>query len=120
MLRLFSIHQNITQRIEHDAENLASAINNAQWTDVHEAKDVDCTLLTRLLYTELPESNEIEEIEASARCFFDKSGIHIHSLFMAPSEGRHQTVSVAYILQKERLITIAARLACDIIDTKSR
>ena len=106
MLRLFSIHQNVIQEIEHDAENLSSVINGAQWIDVHEPNEFDRSLLMELLHTELPEPNDIEEIEASARCFVDKSGIHIHSLFMTQSEGRHQTVSVACILQKERLITI--------------
>src|SRR5690606_21975029 len=44
--------------------------------------------------------------EASARCFVDQAGIHVHSLFLTQSEGRHSTVSVACILQAERLITI--------------
>jgi magnesium transporter len=55
---------------------------------------------------DLPEVDEMGEIEASARYFVDQAGIHVHSLFVTQSEGRHSTSSVACILQAERLITI--------------
>lgn len=81
-------------------------LTEADWIDAHEPDDDERALLQRMLHTELPESDEVEEIEASARCFVDQAGIHVHALFLAQKEGRHNTVSVACILQKERLITI--------------
>ena len=64
-------------------------------------------LLSSLLNNELPGSDDVEEIEASARYFVDQAGLHVHSLFLSSTEGRYTTVvNVASILQKNRLITI--------------
>ncbi|MCZ4128813.1 magnesium and cobalt transport protein CorA [Marinobacter lutaoensis] len=106
MLRLFKIESGLIQEIKCPPEDLGSHLTNAGWIDAHEPNEDERALLQHMLRTELPESDEVEEIEASARCFVDQAGIHVHSLFLAQSEGRHTTVSVACILQKNCLITI--------------
>ncbi|MDL0433692.1 magnesium/cobalt transporter CorA [Marinobacter sp. TBZ242] len=85
---------------------MGSHLIQADWIDAHEPDEDERALLQHMLCTELPEPDEVEEIETSARCFVDQAGIHVHSLFLAQSEGRHTTVSVACILQKNCLITI--------------
>ncbi|WP_353614244.1 magnesium/cobalt transporter CorA [Mangrovibacter phragmitis] len=106
MLRLFKIESGLIREIKYPSEELGSHLTNADWIDAHEPDEDERALLQHMLRTELPESDEVEEIEASARCFVDQAGIHVHSLFLAQSEGRHTTVSVACILQKNCLITI--------------
>jgi magnesium transporter len=110
MLRLFHIHGGLIQEIPYPAEESSAQkhelLHQADWIDIQEPDDEERTLLQSLLHTDLPEFDEVEEIEASARYFVDQSGIHVHSLFLTQTEGRHQAVSVACILQKERLITI--------------
>lgn len=106
MLRLFKIENGLISEIKCLPEEQASYLTKADWIDAHEPDEDERALLQHMLRTELPESDEVEEIEASARCFVDQAGVHVHSLFLALSEGRHNTVSVACILQKERLITI--------------
>ena len=106
MIKLFKIEGGVIREIECVAEQLGCCLPDADWIDAHEPDADERKLLERLLHTDLPESNEVEEIEASARCFVDQAGIHVHSLFLAQTEGRHNTASVACILQKERLITI--------------
>ena len=106
MLRLFTIdHRTIREMALPDA-GLEQAITEARWIDAHEPSDEQRSLLQGLLRTELPESDEVEEIEFSARNFSDAAGIHVHSLFLATSDGRHNTETVACILQPQRLITI--------------
>ncbi|OZC35863.1 magnesium and cobalt transport protein CorA [Marinobacter vinifirmus] len=106
MLRLFKIEEGLIREIEFTADQISGCLPEAEWIDAHEPDVDERRLLERLLHADLPESEEVEEIEASARCFVDQAGIHVHSLFLAQNEGRHNTVSVACILQKERLITI--------------
>jgi magnesium transporter len=106
MLRLFKIEEGLIREIEFTADQISGCLPEAEWIDAHEPDVDERKLLERLLHADLPESGEVEEIEASARCFVDQAGIHVHSLFLAQNEGRHNTVSVACILQKERLITI--------------
>ena len=107
MIRLFTIDQSIIREIPvAGATDDIELMRTAHWIDAHEPTEPERELLSTLLSVELPESDDVEEIEASARCFVDQAGIHVHSLFLAPQEGRHTTVTVACILQDERLITI--------------
>lgn len=106
MLRLFKIENGLIHEIKCPLEELGSHLIQADWIDAHEPDEDERALLQHMLCTELPEPDEVEEIETSARCFVDQAGIHVHSLFLAQSEGRHTTVSVACILQKNCLITI--------------
>ncbi|WP_224797789.1 magnesium/cobalt transporter CorA [Idiomarina abyssalis] len=106
MLRLFKIESGLIHEIKCLPEELGNQLTKADWIDAHEPDEDERALLQHMLRTELPESDEVEEIEASARCFVDQAGIHVHSLFLAQSEGRHTTVSVACILKRNCLLTI--------------
>ncbi|MEJ2405445.1 MAG: magnesium/cobalt transporter CorA [Candidatus Thiodiazotropha sp.] len=106
MLRLFKIEGGLILDMGIPPEEQAARIGEADWIDVHEPDDEERLLLQRLLRTDIPESDDVEEIEASARCFVDQAGIHVHSLFLAQTEGRHNSISVACILQRDRLITV--------------
>ncbi|HGS4668168.1 TPA: magnesium/cobalt transporter CorA [Vibrio cholerae] len=107
MLRFFNIINGvITTIVDDDNRDLNQLVAQADWIDAHEPTDEERELISSLLRIELPESEDVEEIETSARCFIDTAGIHVHSLFLSPTEGRHNTVTVACILQNKRLITI--------------
>ncbi|MBU1294309.1 MAG: magnesium/cobalt transporter CorA [Gammaproteobacteria bacterium] len=106
MLKFFKIRNGLIQEISKEDENLTTLQKEANWIDAAEPDDDDRLQLKALLRTDLPESDDVEEIEASARCFVDQAGIHVHSLFLNQTEGRHKTSTVACILQQDRLITI--------------
>ncbi|MEX0604555.1 MAG: magnesium/cobalt transporter CorA [Marinobacter sp.] len=106
MLRFFRIDNGLIRDLGVPAEEQKSRLSEAHWIDAVEPDEQERTILQSLLRTDLPEYDDVEEIEASARCFVDQAGIHVHSLFITQSEGRHDTVSVAFILQKTCLITI--------------
>ncbi len=107
MLRFFKIINGVITAIPMDEIiDLEECVAQAEWIDAHEPTEDERELINSSLNIELPKSNDVEEIETSARCFIEKSGIHVHSLFLSPTEGRHNSVTVACILQKERLITI--------------
>lgn len=106
MLRFFRIDNGLIREMDVAPDEADSALEKADWIDVHTPDEDERNLLQRLLHTDVPEFDEVEEIEASARCFVDQAGIHVHSLFLTQTEGRHDTISVACILQSRRLITI--------------
>ncbi|MEB4590709.1 magnesium/cobalt transporter CorA [Candidatus Thiothrix sp. Deng01] len=106
MLRLFSLNNGLIRELPSDDGKLDGALSASAWIDMCDPEDAEHSLLESLLRTDLPESEDVEEIEFSARFFVDHSGLHVHSLFMFQDEGRHNTASVAFILQDTRLITI--------------
>ena len=107
MLRLFKNSRNkIIEHIASSPEQFKLFANTALWIDAHDPNEQDRAFLETFLRADLPESQDVEEIESSARYFTDDIGTHVRSLFLSYSEGRHNNVSVAFILQKERLITL--------------
>lgn len=107
MLRMFKLQGTTLREDKSQDEGIKLAMSNALWIDAHEPTDEEREELNTFLRAELPESDDVEEIEFSARYFQDNSGIHVHSLFLAPGEsGRHSTATVAFILQDKRLITV--------------
>jgi magnesium transporter len=107
MLRLFKMQGSSLREDLVSDENTKVALANALWIDAREPSDDEREELNTFLRAELPESDDVEEIEFSARYFQDSAGVHVHSLFLAPGEsGRHSTVTVAFILQDKRLITL--------------
>ena len=113
MLRFFGFADG--KLVEHKLGDklLDYAIANTGWIDAQDTSDEERDRLEILLHTELPESDDVEEIESSARYFTDSSGIHVHSLFVTQSEGRMDTTTVAFILQADRLITVREQELAD-------
>lgn len=105
MLKLFKIDDGRIQEIDALPEQQQSYLYEADWIDVCKPDKRERALLQSLLH-EVPELDEVEEIEASARCYVDQRGLHVNALFLTQSGGRHSTVSVACILHKDRLITV--------------
>lgn len=106
MLRLFEIERGKVAEHFCEAPVSEEQLAEAVWIDLQDPAGSERDLLEQLLRTELPESEDFDEIEASARYFIDAAGVHIHSLFLSQSEGRHDTSTVAFILQPQRLITV--------------
>ncbi|MEW5250022.1 magnesium/cobalt transporter CorA [Microbulbifer discodermiae] len=106
MLRLFDISRGRVSERTGARPAVSGDLAEAAWIDLQEPEPQERELLEQLLRTELPESEDVQEIEATARYFIDNVGVHIHSLFLYQSEGRHNTTTVAFILQPQRLITV--------------
>lgn len=81
-------------------------LREALWIDLTDPSEEERAQIQQFLQTELPESDDIDEIESSARYFTDANGIHVHSLHLYQSEGRHKTATVVFQLQRDRLITV--------------
>jgi len=105
MIRTFELHRQTIKEVTEETQPLVQRLAQSTWIDAHEPDDDERERLNAFLADELPAGEDVEEIESSARYFVDADGIHVHSLFLSQSEGRHGNTTVAFILQPERLIT---------------
>ena len=78
----------------------------ALWVDMVDPSDEERTWVETAYSFELPEEEDINDIEASARFYEDEDGSHIHSFFLHNFEGQTQNITVAFNLHKGRLFTI--------------
>ncbi|WP_431685579.1 magnesium/cobalt transporter CorA [Hahella sp. NBU794] len=104
MLKLFTIRDNGVHEVSSSVSQ--ETLQAASWIDAQAPDAAERELLNALLPEDLPESSAVEEIESSARFFTDANGVHVHSLFLSNGDGRPRTVTVAFILQTQRLITL--------------
>jgi magnesium transporter len=104
MLDIFRIENGVLREKNVDTI-MPSLAQDASWIDLVDAEEEERNLVQQFLQAKLPDSDDKEEIEASARFFSDEQGLHVHSLFLFQSEGRAQTSSVAFVVQDGRLLS---------------
>lgn len=86
-------------------ETLAASL----WLDLVSPDDEERELMESLHSQPLPDAEDVEEIEASARSYQDEAGLHVHSLFLHKYDDRHRNSSVAFTLTDTQLITLRER-----------
>ncbi|MCK5892863.1 MAG: magnesium/cobalt transporter CorA [Endozoicomonadaceae bacterium] len=76
------------------------------WLDMIEPTDQEREWLRSYYVEEVPEREDLNEIEASSRFYQDKDGTHIHSFFPHRSGKELRTVTVSFNLRPHILITL--------------
>lgn len=105
MLNAFKLKNKHLAKINNDVD-----IKSAAWVDLIEPEETDRELILAQLGQNLATSIELDDIEASARFFEDKEGLHIHSFFFyADVEDRAGNSTVAFTINKGRLFTLRER-----------
>ncbi|MCK0536339.1 magnesium/cobalt transporter CorA [Alcanivorax quisquiliarum] len=105
MLYNFDIEGGVLRERAEQASDV-TALESARWIDLVAPDEQELALLNSMHGGWLPDIEDVEEIEASARFFVDEQGIHVHSLFLYQSEGRHRTTTVAFVLSSDQLVTV--------------
>lgn len=91
-------------------ENTLDSMSRALWLDLVDPTDEERTLVERQQRQELPDTEDVEEIEASARSYQDEAGgLHIHSMFLHKVDDRPRNTTVAFTLAGEQLLTLRER-----------
>jgi len=103
MIRTFVLERSKLREQELEADH---ELATASWIDLQDPDEQERGRVEQLFPTTLPEADEVEDIESSARYFVEGGDLHVHSLFLYQSEGRLKTATVAFTLQHERLISI--------------
>ncbi|HET8702036.1 MAG TPA: magnesium/cobalt transporter CorA [Nitrococcus sp.] len=104
MLNAFALDNGILKAVPvtDDSQSLRQAI----WIDLTDPSDAERERVEALYRQDLPDVEEVEEIEASARYYEDQDGLHVHSLFLQDIDGRPVSTTVAFIVSGGRLITL--------------
>ncbi|WP_211826565.1 magnesium/cobalt transporter CorA [Kistimonas asteriae] len=76
------------------------------WLDLVEPTDQEREWLHTYCVEEVPDREDLNEIEASSRFYQDKDGTHIHSFFPHRSGKELRTISVSFNLRPHMLITL--------------
>ena len=105
MLRTYGIQNKVLRELNGDESDLENRLKQADWIDLLEPDDLERELVDQVYPSALPDADDVEEIEASARYYSEGSDLHVHSLFLYQSEGRHRTATVAVILRPDCLLT---------------
>lgn len=106
MLDFFTLKGSLLTELDSDDANFDPLSAKAAWVDSHTPSDAEKAVLQHLLKDLIPDADEVDDIEDSARRFVDQTGIHVHSLFLSNIADKAETVSVVCILQHDKLVTI--------------
>jgi len=96
-------------KLVSDAADHAAALVQSFWVDLIDPEEEEREIVERFLRQDLPETEDVDEIEASARSYEDEAGLHIHSLFLHEMDGRPRNTSVAFTLHEGRMFTLRER-----------
>jgi len=109
MLNIYDLNQEkylVARTDEEMTEPLAPAL----WLDLVDPSDEERRLVEVQNRQSLPETGDVEEIEASSRSYQDEAGgLHVHSMFLHHVEDRPRNTTVAFTLIGDQLITLRER-----------
>ncbi|NHI01564.1 MULTISPECIES: magnesium/cobalt transporter CorA [Oceanimonas] len=78
---------------------------NTLWLDILKPDEQEQSWMKQLFVEEVPELDELDDIEASARFYRDKDGLHIHSLFPQRLGKEIDGINVLFTLRNNMLIS---------------
>ncbi|MGR6035955.1 MAG: magnesium/cobalt transporter CorA [Candidatus Nitrosoglobus sp.] len=104
MLYGFALHEHRFKQLPLEEDN--GALYQAIWIDLLRPTEEERRRVELIYRQNLPEPNEVEEIEATARFFEDEGGLHLHSYFSHREEGRIDYSTVVFTLSDTRLFTL--------------
>ncbi|MET0517107.1 MAG: magnesium/cobalt transporter CorA [Nitrospiraceae bacterium] len=76
------------------------------WIDLAYPSDEERELVQSVFPLELPEDEELQALEASARYYQDEQGIHIRSTFIQITDDTPSVVTMSFNLHQGRLLTV--------------
>ncbi|HET7369368.1 MAG TPA: magnesium/cobalt transporter CorA [Gammaproteobacteria bacterium] len=104
MLTAFAITENRLSQVQIKGPQDLSA--DLVWIDLIDPSEEERCWVEERYHQQLPTTEEMEEIEATARFYEDEDGLHIHSYFMHDYEERARNITVAFTLNNDRLFTV--------------
>ncbi|MEI4220303.1 MAG: magnesium/cobalt transporter CorA [Candidatus Dasytiphilus stammeri] len=110
MISAYKIIDNRLKRLELDLNNYNDDLEDSIWLDLIEPEVRERERIQKILGQSLATRPELRDIEASARFFEDRDGLHIHSFFFYEDFKEHAgNVTVAFTIRDGRLYTLRER-----------
>lgn len=104
MLIAFSLRDGRLQQQDVSMQNDLPA--DALWVDLINPTEEERGWVGATYNQLLPQSEEVGEIEASARCYDDESGLNIHSYFLQDFPAGPHNITVAFLVNSGKLFTL--------------
>ena len=79
---------------------------NTIWLDIYKQDDDERLWIKNLFISEVPEEEELDDIEASSRFYQDKEGVHILSLFPQRIGNETKGVNVSFTIRNGLLLSL--------------
>lgn len=76
------------------------------WLDVFRPDEAERSWLSSFFMEEVPEEEDLKELEASARFYYDRDGLHVNSLFPQRIGHEVKAINVAFTLRSQLMLTI--------------
>jgi magnesium transporter len=109
MLNSYHLNQDQCLIVGPDESSIED-MRTALWLDLVDPTDDERSLVEVQHPQTLPDTEAVEEIEASARSYQDEAGgLHVHSMFLHYVEDRPRNTTVAFTLSGKQLITLRER-----------
>lgn len=103
MIRTYILNnQTLTYK---DLEPLKPIPENTIWIDIKTPDDEEREWMQHLFKEEVPEEDDIDEIESSSRFYIDTDGVHITSLFPQRKGRETESANVLFTIHGSMLIT---------------
>ena len=103
MIRTYILNnQTLTYK---DLEPLKPIPENTIWIDIKNPNDEEREWMQHLFKEEVPEEDDIDEIESSSRFYIDTDGVHITSLFPQRKGRETESSNVLFTIHGSMLIT---------------
>jgi len=106
MIRVFDLHEGRLRQIPIETrEDLAGV--KPIWIDLVMPEDEQLAWAREIFGVELPNPNELTDLETSARFYVEENGeVHLHSDFLLDRKDESRNVAVAFILNKNTLFSV--------------
>lgn len=104
MITAYLLNNKVLSVINLTVENTIP--ENTIWLDIYKPEDDERLWIKNLFISEVPEEEELDDIEASSRFYQDKEGVHILSLFPQRIGNETKGVNVSFTLRNGLLLSL--------------
>lgn len=106
MLTAYTVQNEVLQR--HPITQPSELTGDVRWLDLSNPTEQERRWVKQAYGQELLFTEELGEIEASARYYCDNDGLHLHLYFLHRENGSTRNVDVAFTVNEGRLYTLHA------------
>ena len=106
MINTFALRQGRLVQVNAGDSPDELDLKDVLWIDMIDPSDEEREWVQTVFKTELPEDEELKDIEESARCYEDETGLHLNSFFLHDLEDKPQNMTVSFTLHQGRLLTM--------------
>ena len=109
MIQVFDLHEGRLRQVPIETKEDLARVTPI-WIDLVMPEDEQLAWAREIFGVELPNPNELTDLETSARFYVEENGeVHLHSDFLLDRKDESRNVAVAFILYKNMLFSVRSK-----------